>query len=164
MLRRRKGFTLVELLVVIAIIGILVALLLPAIQAAREAARRTECTNKLKQLGLALHNYHDTHNTLPYSSTAANCWWGPPSAWYGRAHTWNEYILPFVEQQSLYEQIDFNLNMNQTTNWNLFHQQRFPWQECPSDPNGQEMNAGLWGAYWDWGEPDWDGGRRLCAL
>jgi prepilin-type N-terminal cleavage/methylation domain-containing protein len=94
------GFTLVELLVVIAIIGVLIALLLPAVQAAREAARRMSCTNKLKQLGIATHNYHDTHNALPHGN-------GGP---YGKTTTeparWGIFVplLPFLEMTSLYEQ------------------------------------------------------------
>ena len=110
MIRFRKlAFTLVELLVVIAIIGILVALLLPAIQAAREAARRTECTNKMKQLGVALHNYHDTHKVFPpagvnygWADNATNAINGPILNTSGWVMT-----LPFLEQQQLYDQYDF---------------------------------------------------------
>lgn len=93
MIRRRTGFTLVELLVVIAIIGILVALLLPAVQAAREAARRTQCSNNLKQMGLAMHNYHDTFGKLPPQVGANGCCWG----------TWQVGILPYIEQQAMFD-------------------------------------------------------------
>jgi len=101
---RQRAFTLVELLVVIAIIGILVALLLPAIQSAREAARRSQCSNNLKQLGVALHNYHDTYSQFPPGNvTPGNCC-GTPSA-----GTWTLFILPFMEQQTLHDQYDFSL-------------------------------------------------------
>jgi prepilin-type N-terminal cleavage/methylation domain-containing protein/prepilin-type processing-associated H-X9-DG protein len=88
--RRRPGFTLIELLVVIAIIAVLIALLLPAVQAAREAARRLQCVSNLKQLGLAMHNYHASNNTLPYGARA--CCQG----------TWLVPTLAFLEQQALY--------------------------------------------------------------
>jgi len=97
---RSRGFTLVELLVVIAIIGILIALLLPAVQAAREAARRSQCSNNLKQLGLGLHNYHDVNNTFPFAFMATL----PPSAL--NAQVWGVRILPFIEQGALYQQYD----------------------------------------------------------
>lgn len=91
MVRRIRGFTLVELLVVIAIIGLLVAILLPAVQAAREAARRSQCLNNLKQLGLAMHSYADTFQRLPIG--AYGCCWG----------TWQVSILPYIEQKALFD-------------------------------------------------------------
>jgi len=93
---RRRAFTLVELLVVVAIIGVLVALLLPAVQSAREAARRMKCQNNLKQLGIALHNYHDVYGSFPSGSIKSN------------QTSWHAFILPFIEQQALYNQFTFN--------------------------------------------------------
>lgn len=99
-----RAFTLVELLVVIAIIGILVSLLLPAVQSAREAARGMECKNNLKQIGLALHSYHTAHDTFPYGSGDC-CSPANPKAWGG---VWTTMILPQLEQQNLYDKIDFD--------------------------------------------------------
>src|SRR5579859_7854071 len=97
-LLKRKGFTLIELLVVIAIIAVLVALLLPAVQQAREAARRSQCKNNLKQFGLALHNYHDAYKMFPPGGDAQS--WGN-SNWLN----WQAKILPFIDQGPLYNQI-----------------------------------------------------------
>lgn len=94
MLPRRTGFTLVELLVVIAIIGILIALLLPAVQAAREAARRSQCANNMKQIGLACHNYHDSFKVFPYG-------------WDDRGSGWTLHILPYLELGNIYDTIIF---------------------------------------------------------
>jgi prepilin-type N-terminal cleavage/methylation domain-containing protein len=96
---KRGGFTLVELLVVIAIIGILIALLLPAVQAAREAARRSQCSNNLKQIGLGMHNYHDSYNAFPYAWMAELT----PTA---NVQTWGTRILPYIEQMPLYQKYD----------------------------------------------------------
>ncbi|MBW3597230.1 MAG: DUF1559 domain-containing protein [Planctomycetes bacterium] len=96
----RPGFTLVELLVVIAIIGVLVALLLPAVQAAREAARRMQCTNNLKQLALGCHNYHDTYKTFPPNHLFSR---PPGQAREAEGWGWQALILPFIEQQPLHE-------------------------------------------------------------
>lgn len=106
-----RGFTLVELLVVIAIIGILIALLLPAVQAAREAARRAQCSNNLKQLGLAMHNYHDVHNVLPPATINAGsrgCDFVFPASEQIRNHTGYMFLLPFMELVNIYDRIDFS--------------------------------------------------------
>ena len=102
--RRSMGFTLVELLVVIAIIGILIALLLPAVQAAREAARRSQCTNNLKQIGIALHNYHDTFKTFPLGSFNLR------EAWPSSGTNWRALILCFLEQNTVHDQLQFSSN------------------------------------------------------
>ncbi len=105
----RRGFTLIELLVVIAIIAVLIALLLPAVQAAREAARRIQCTNNLKQIGLALHNYHTANNIFPLGGTLGYC--GSNGATYLSWTSWSgqALMLPYLEQTPLYNSINFNL-------------------------------------------------------
>jgi prepilin-type N-terminal cleavage/methylation domain-containing protein len=147
MSRRSAAFTLVELLVVIAIIGILVALLLPAIQSAREAARRTQCNNRLKQIAVALHNYHDSLGRLPFATICYINGTSPGQSGNSR-QSWFHLILPYVEQRSYYETILPRIETNQ-----------FPggWPEatvvidtfmCPSDPvSPKTVNQGFHGNY-----------------
>ncbi len=132
---RKRGFTLVELLVVIAIIGVLVALLLPAVQAAREAARRSQCSNHFKQMGLAAHMYHDTFNILPYN--------GVPQTGSGstrqRGVSWFFRLLPFMEQGPAYDRAVFSGDWTlqdapDSPNVDLIHTLRVPGLWCPSSP------------------------------
>lgn len=104
----RRGFTLVELLVVIAIIGILVALLLPAVQAAREAARRTKCQNNFKQVGIAFQLFHDVHKEFPAAQEVAYKPGGGQNALPNTNHGYNIHLLPHLEEQALYDRYDFN--------------------------------------------------------
>lgn len=112
--RMRRGFTLIELLVVIAIIAILIALLLPAVQQAREAARRTQCRNNLKQMGLALHNYHDVHKCFPpgYLGNTTNCSMirNGVSPNVAQGWGWGTFILPFLDQANVYNQMNVNVH------------------------------------------------------
>jgi len=129
---RRKAFTLVELLVVIAIIGVLVALLLPAVQAAREAARRISCGNNVKQLGLSLHNYHDTFNAFPPSATITP---GQTfDSWSAQAR-----LLPFIEQENLGDLINWSASYASQP---LVTRTRVASLMCPSEVNDKERPDG----------------------
>ncbi|WP_437222301.1 DUF1559 domain-containing protein [Planctomicrobium sp. SH661] len=130
-MNKRSGFTLIELLVVIAIIAVLVSLLLPAVQQAREAARRSQCKNNLKQIGLALHNYHDVHNIFPPTMNtvvAGNAGYSGPNT--------TVFLLPFVDQAALYNGGDYNVPMSYNPNYTNFGNRTISFQICPSNPEG----------------------------
>jgi len=138
-LRRLRGFTLIELLVVIAIIAVLIALLLPAVQQAREAARRTQCKNNLKQLGLAIHNYHDVHGFFPMNS------WGQATGDWGIDRgTHMVGLLPYIDQAPLFNGINFSAGGsigNQTIGGQLLRLTPMPAFLCPSDTVAPTMGG-----------------------
>ncbi|GAF96685.1 unnamed protein product [marine sediment metagenome] len=144
--KRRLGFTLIELLVVIAIIAILIALLLPAVQQAREAARRTQCRNNLKQIGLAMHNYHETFFRFPPG-------WVLDTTTLHNGFAWSTLILPYLDQAALFNKFDFDYDVDDGTNngdgtiW--FASEILLAYHCPSDTGKKQSddtditNAGM---------------------
>ena len=161
---RRRGFTLIELLVVIAIIAVLISLLLPAVQSAREAARRAQCTNNLKQIALALHNYESSQNVFPPGGVAdespsaafpggQSIWGGPGS---NNIASWRALVIPQMEGGTIYNAINFSLSLNDATSasgqWTALMTINSTWL-CPSDDNfqgsgdGYRSASGAWGNY-----------------
>lgn len=134
--RARMAFTLIELLVVIAIIAVLIALLLPAVQQAREAARRSQCKNNLKQIGLAMHNYLDTFGTFPIGSLYALSPNFPPYS--SSQIAWNARLLPYLEQAVIYQQLNFNTHpaTGSAANTSVGRTELSVFR-CPSDGNGK---------------------------
>jgi prepilin-type N-terminal cleavage/methylation domain-containing protein/prepilin-type processing-associated H-X9-DG protein len=132
----RRAFTLIELLVVIAIIAVLIALLLPAVQAAREAARRISCVSNLKQIGIALHGYHDVHNTFP-----AGGWIAIPTQpkTLNMNMGWSAAVLPWLEQRALYDGLNVNLPYNDPTNSTAAYTVLQVYL-CPSEPRKTYWN------------------------
>jgi prepilin-type N-terminal cleavage/methylation domain-containing protein/prepilin-type processing-associated H-X9-DG protein len=168
--KRRHGFTLIELLVVIAIIAVLIALLLPAVQAARAAARRLQCVNNLKQLGLAMHNYHDAIGTFPIGRMGINRPTGDPG-YFGdpkgsnNRRTWAWLVLPYLEQGSLYAAINFSKAYNDAQHANdtalAAVTASFVY---PADPNAAAPDTGSYKIYKanyvaNWGNTHYDQGQ-----
>jgi prepilin-type N-terminal cleavage/methylation domain-containing protein len=157
------GFTLVELLVVITIIGVLIALLLPAIQVAQEAARRMQCSNNLKQIGLALHNYYDKVEAFPYATTLSSVNDGD---W--RSHrSWAVALFPFLEQEPLYSELifgvdgtgggNFDTNANPKTNLNTLNGIIIPGFYCPSNERNKMTNHVVGGVTYQFQEINYVG-------
>jgi prepilin-type N-terminal cleavage/methylation domain-containing protein/prepilin-type processing-associated H-X9-DG protein len=143
----RRGFTLVELLVVIAIIAVLIGLLLPAVQSAREAARRISCTNNVKQLGLGLHMFHDTAKVFPAASCRRCLQTTAADDWSTNMLSWMTRILPYVEQSAIHDRLDFKiepgLGGTDATNYNRVARRiRIEGFRCPSDPRAFSRDTG----------------------
>jgi prepilin-type N-terminal cleavage/methylation domain-containing protein/prepilin-type processing-associated H-X9-DG protein len=138
-LKKTLGFTLIELLVVISVLSVLMALLLPAVQQVREAARRTDCQNRLRQMGLALHNYHETHGILPCGSITLGPSFPTWSGW-----GWGSMLLPFIDQSPLHARIDFSYGTAVGGNRNAIRNPLSVW-ECPSDVAPSEVTVPISG-------------------
>jgi prepilin-type N-terminal cleavage/methylation domain-containing protein/prepilin-type processing-associated H-X9-DG protein len=156
----RCGFTLVELLVVIAVVAILIALLLPAVGSVRAAARRTQCLNHVKQLGLALHNYHDVHRVFPPGVVGDVNSLGDPGTAEGSPLSWMQPLLPYLEQTSLYNEISPHFASTLAAHRYPLRHTVVPVLTCPSDPNAPKIARPPSG---DWGNIGFGGNYLLCS-
>lgn len=140
-IRKPRGFTLIELLVVIAIIAVLVALLLPAVQQAREAARRSQCKNNLKQIGLAFQNYEETYKMFPSASLRRNVP-DPPGTWNTSGLAWSSRILQYMDQSAIFERIDFE---KEPGTGQAVGNEEVSAFRCPSDTGGKNTTGSALG-------------------
>ncbi len=157
----RRAFTLIELLVVIAIIAVLIALLLPAVQAAREAARRISCVNNLKQIGIAVHGYHDAYNTFPAGGWIAVA---TQPATINMNMGWSAAVLPWLEQRTLYDSLNINFPYNAAVNSTAGHTVLAVYL-CPSEPRASDWNRAPADTF-DFADADYGGiyGPRGLAI
>jgi prepilin-type N-terminal cleavage/methylation domain-containing protein len=139
----RPGFTIVELVVVVGVVAVGLALALPGVQHAREEARLAKCKDNLKQLAVALHSYHDTHDRFPYSSSYSVTGSHQP----GAGHTWNEFLFPYMGLSAVYLKIDFRAPNNTGSNAKLLEGLKLPWQCCPANEYSTKMRGKIGNAF-----------------
>ena len=153
--RRRPGFTFVEVLVVVAIVALVLVIMMPAIQSAREDARKVQCKDRLKQIGLALENYHGIHSVFPYASS---CSFPAENRFTNVKQVWTEFLLPFLNETPLYQHINFSESVDAGNNREVLEGVLLPAYACPSNPSTGtfKTNAGVY--FRDWAVDHWGPG------
>ena len=145
--RKQRGFTFVEVLVVAAIVALVLLVILPTIQSARDEARKLECKNRLKQIGLALENYHGIHSVFPYAS---NCSYPLADRITNVKHVWTEFLLPFLDEGPLYQHINFSEPVDAGNNRDLLEGIRLPCYACPSNLSTDTLRTADGTYFHDW--------------
>ncbi|MBC8166225.1 MAG: DUF1559 domain-containing protein, partial [Bryobacteraceae bacterium] len=154
-LRRQRGFTLVEVIVVVAIMALVLAVMMPAIQSAREDARKVQCKDRLKQIGLALQNYHGIHSVFPYGSS---CSFPTEKRFTNVKHAWTEFLLPFLDETPLYQHINFSESVDVGNNREVLEGVLLPAYACPSNPFTGTFKTTSGVYFRDWAVDHWGPG------